>query len=102
MSEDSANAVRKAGLALDDIDLIIPHQANIRIIEAVSRRLDFPMDKFFVHIDRMGNTSAASIPMALCEAVAAGRIRPGANVVFVGFGSGLTSGATVVRWGWDG
>ncbi len=102
MSEDSANAVRKAGLALDDIDLIIPHQANIRIIEAVSRRLDFPMDKFFVNIDRMGNTSAASIPMALCEAVAAGRIRPGANVVFVGFGSGLTSGATVVRWGWDG
>ena len=102
MSEDSANAVRKAGLALDDIDLIIPHQANIRIIEAVSRRLDFPMDKFFVNIDRMGNTSAASIPMALCEAVAAGRIRPGANVVFVGFGSGLTSGATVVRWGWAG
>ena len=102
MSEASANAVRKAGLALDDIDLIIPHQANIRIIEAVSRRLDFPMDKFFVNIDRMGNTSAASIPMALCEAVAAGRIRPGANVVFVGFGSGLTSGATVVRWGWDG
>jgi 3-oxoacyl-[acyl-carrier-protein] synthase-3 len=102
MGEDSANAGRKAGLALDDIDLIIPHQANIRIIEAVSRRLDFPMDKFFVNIDRMGNTSAASIPMALCEAVAAGRIRPGANVVFVGFGSGLTSGATVVRWGWDG
>lgn len=102
MSEDSAQAIRKAGLTPDDIDLIIPHQANIRIIDAVSRRLEFPMDKFFVNIDRMGNTSAASIPMALCEAVAAGRIRPGANVVFVGFGSGLTSGATVVRWGWDG
>jgi len=102
MSDDSAQAIRKAGLTPDDIDLIIPHQANIRIIEAVSRRLDFSMDKFFVNIDRMGNTSAASIPMALCEAVAAGRVRPGANIVFVGFGSGLTSGATVVRWGWDG
>ncbi len=102
MSEDSVNAVRRAGLTLDDIDLIIPHQANIRIIEAVSKRIDFSMSKFFANIDRMGNTSAASIPMALCEAVAAGRIRPGANVVFVGFGSGLTSGATVVRWGWDG
>ncbi len=102
MSDDSVNAVRKAGLTLDDIDLIIPHQANIRIIEAVSKRIDFPMSKFFANIDRMGNTSAASIPMALCEAVAAGRARPGANLVFVGFGSGLTSGATVVRWGWDG
>ena len=102
MSEDAAGAIRKAGLTPEDIDLIIPHQANIRIIEAVSKRLDFPMDKFFVNIDRMGNTSAASIPMALCEAVAAGRVQPGANLVFVGFGSGLTSGATVVRWGWDG
>jgi 3-oxoacyl-[acyl-carrier-protein] synthase III len=101
MSDDAANAIRQAGLTRDQIDLVIPHQANIRIIEAVAKRLDFPMDKVFVNIDRMGNTSAASIPMALCEAVAAGRVRPGDNLVFVGFGSGLTSGATVVRWGWE-
>ena len=65
MSEDSAQAIRKAGLTPDDVDLIIPHQANIRIIEAVSKRIDFPMSKLFANIDRMGNTSAASITMAL-------------------------------------
>jgi len=101
MSDDATTAVRQAGLTREDIHLVIPHQANIRIIEAVAKRLDYAMEKFFVNIDKMGNTSAASIPIALCEAVAAGRVRPGDNLLFVGFGSGLTSGATVVRWGWD-
>jgi len=101
MSEDTLEALRRAKLTNDDIALYVPHQANIRIIEAVARRLDVPMDKMVVNIERMGNTSAASVPLALCEAVAEGRIRPGDNLVFAVFGSGLTSGAAVVRWGWD-
>ncbi len=101
MADDATIALRKAGLTRDDINLIIPHQANIRIIEAIAKRLDFPMERVFVNVDRMGNTSAASIPMALCEAAVAGRVHPGDNLILVGFGSGLTSGATVVRWGWD-
>ncbi|HUS17357.1 MAG TPA: beta-ketoacyl-ACP synthase III [Chloroflexia bacterium] len=101
MSENAADAVRKAGMTREDISLVVPHQANIRIIEAVAKRLEFPMDRVFVNIEKMGNTSAASIPMALCEAVDAGRVKAGDNLLFVGFGSGLTSGATVVRWGWE-
>jgi 3-oxoacyl-[acyl-carrier-protein] synthase-3 len=101
MSEDAANAVQKAGLHRDDIAMVIPHQANIRIIEAVSKRLQFPMERIYVNVDRMGNTSAASIPIALAEAANGGLLHPGDNLVFVGFGSGLTSGACVVRWGWD-
>jgi 3-oxoacyl-[acyl-carrier-protein] synthase-3 len=102
LSDDTTEALRRANLTDDDIACYIPHQANIRIIEAVARRLDVPMDKMFLNIERMGNTSSASVPMALCEAVAEGRIRPGDNLVFAVFGSGLTSGAAVVRWGWDG
>ncbi|MDQ2808350.1 MAG: ketoacyl-ACP synthase III [Chloroflexota bacterium] len=101
MSEDAANAIRRAGLTQDDIALVVPHQANTRIIDAVAKRMNFPMERIFVNVDRMGNTSAASIPIALCEVANSGRLKPGDNLVFVGFGSGLTSGATVVRWGWD-
>ena len=101
MSEDAANAIRRAGLTQDDITLVVPHQANTRIIDAVAKRLNFPMERIFVNVDRMGNTSAASIPIALAEVANSGRLQPGDNLVFVGFGSGLTSGATVVRWGWD-
>ncbi len=100
MSEDTLGAMKRAGVAQDDVSLFVPHQANVRIIEAVARRLDVPMDKVAVNIDRMGNTSSASVPMALCEAVAAGRVHPGDNLVFAVFGSGLTSGAAVIRWGW--
>ena len=92
--------MKRAGVSQDDVSLFVPHQANVRIIEAVARRLDVPMDKVAVNIDRMGNTSSASVPMALCEAVAAGRVHPGDNLVFAVFGSGLTSGAAVIRWGW--
>ncbi|RMG90646.1 MAG: ketoacyl-ACP synthase III [Chloroflexi bacterium] len=90
--------VHKAGLTLNDIDLIVPHQANVRIIESASKRLKIPMEKFFLNVDRAGNTSAASIPVALCDAVAANRLKPNDNVVFVGFGGGLTWGAAVVKW----
>jgi 3-oxoacyl-[acyl-carrier-protein] synthase III len=88
----------KAGLTLADIRLIIPHQANRRIIESAAKDLELPMDKFVVNIDRYGNTSSASIPIALCEAVAEGRIIPGDNIILVAFGAGLTWGASVIKW----
>ncbi len=91
-------SVRKAGLQPSDIDLFIPHQANIRIIEAVAKGLDLPMDKMFVNLDRYGNTSAASVPIALAEAVNSGRIKPGDRIVMVAFGAGFTSGAITLEW----
>jgi len=97
--EATLQAVDRAGLTLDDIDLLIPHQANLRIIELAARHLGMPMDKVFVNLDRYGNTSAASIPIALNEAVEQGLLRDGMNVCLVGFGAGLTWAATVVRWG---
>jgi len=91
-------AIRKAGLEPADIDLFIPHQANIRIIDAVAKGLDLPMTKMFVNLDRYGNTSAASVPMALAEAANSGRIKVGDMVVIVAFGAGFTSGAVAIRW----
>jgi 3-hydroxy-3-methylglutaryl CoA synthase len=91
-------AIRKAGLEPTDIDLFIPHQANIRIIDAVAKGLDLPMDKMFVNLDRYGNTSAASVPIALAEAANSGRIKVGDTVVIVAFGAGFTSGAVAIRW----
>lgn len=90
--------LRKADLTIDDIALIVPHQANMRIIETSAKRLKIPQEKFYVNLERTGNTSAASIPIALCEAVEEGRLRPDDNLVFVGFGGGLTWGATVLKW----
>jgi 3-oxoacyl-[acyl-carrier-protein] synthase-3 len=78
---------------VEDISLVIPHQANLRIIEAAARGLKLPLDRFVVNIDRYGNTSTASIPIAFCEAWDQGRIRTGDNLVLVGFGGGLTWGA---------
>ncbi len=91
-------AVAKAGWTPGDVDLIIPHQANIRIIEAVAKGLDLPMDRFFVNVDRYGNTSAASVPIALAEAVNSGRVKPGDKLVFIAFGAGFTSGAVALEW----
>ncbi len=85
-------------LAPDQINLVIPHQANIRIIEALSHNLELPMDKFFVNLDRYGNTSSATIPLALDEARRSGRIKPGDLTLMVAFGAGLTYGAALVRW----
>jgi 3-oxoacyl-[acyl-carrier-protein] synthase III len=91
-------ALKKAGIGLSDIDLVVPHQANNRIIEALAKSLDFPMGKVFVNVQRYGNTSAASVPLALSEAVAAGRVKRGDRLLFAAFGSGLTSGAVALQW----
>jgi 3-oxoacyl-[acyl-carrier-protein] synthase-3 len=91
--------VRKAGWRLNDLALVIPHQANLRIIDAAIKRLGLPADRFFVNIDRYGNTSSASIPIALCEALTAGRINAGDRIILVGFGAGLTWAALALEWG---
>lgn len=87
-----------AGLKLDDVQWIIPHQANYRIIETAAKLLKTPLEKFVINIERYGNTSTASIPIATVEAVEAGRVKPGDKIAFVGFGAGLTWGAMVVEW----
>lgn len=98
MGEVSVQALEKAGIAPEEVSLFIPHQANIRIIQAAAERLNLPMERVFVNVDRYGNTSAASIPIALYEAWASGRLQKGDVVVVVGFGAGLTWGACVIRW----
>jgi len=90
--------LEEAGLSLDELDLLIPHQANRRIIEAAVRSLDLPPEGVYSNVERYGNTSAASIPIALSEAAEEGRIQPGDLVVCVGFGAGLTWGAAAIRW----
>lgn len=89
---------RENGLTLDDIDLIIPHQSNLRIIEATMEKLGLPMEKAFVNIDKYGNTSSASVPIAMDEARKEGRLRKGNIVMLVAFGGGLTWGSSVIRW----
>jgi 3-oxoacyl-[acyl-carrier-protein] synthase-3 len=97
-TEAAKIALEQANLAPEDIDLIIPHQANQRIIDAAARGLKLPMEKFAVNVDRYGNTSTASIPLAMVEAIETGRVNPGDQVVFVGFGGGLTWGAVAATW----
>ncbi|MBQ9726933.1 MAG: ketoacyl-ACP synthase III [Kiritimatiellae bacterium] len=99
MAGIAAKAVADAGLEPSDIDWFVPHQANMRIIQAVAKTMDMPADRVVVNIENTGNTTAASIPLALHDAVADGRIKPGDNVLFGSFGAGLTWGAAVVRWG---
>jgi 3-oxoacyl-[acyl-carrier-protein] synthase III len=99
MGDASARVVAKAGLTVSDIDLLIPHQANIRIIDATARRLSLDPSQVFVNIASYGNTSAATIPIAVSEAVEEGRIRPGSTIVFAAFGGGFTWAAAVYRWG---
>lgn len=99
LPEAVEQVMRKAGLPLTAIDMVIPHQANMRIIEAARKKLRLPEEAFFVNLYRYGNTSAASIPIALCEVADHGLINDGSLVVLVGFGAGLTWGAAAVRWG---
>jgi 3-oxoacyl-[acyl-carrier-protein] synthase-3 len=99
MGEASTRVIERAGLSLDQVDLLIPHQANVRIIDATARRLGLDSAKVFVNIGSYGNTSAATIPVALTEALEQGRIKPGDNVVFTAFGAGLSWAAAVVKWG---
>lgn len=98
MAQASEEVVAAANYTMDDVDLVIPHQANLRIIEAAARGLKIPMERCFVNLDRYGNTSTASIPIATCEAISQGRLKPDDKVVFVGFGAGLTWGAALVEW----
>jgi len=99
MCDSAMRALGEAGLSLSDISLIIPHQANVRIIEAVTKRLELPAERVVVNIDRYGNTSAASIPIALYEAVQQGRVKDGDYLLLTAFGGGLTWGSAVIRWG---
>ena len=98
MPAATREVLAKAGLSLTDLDLLVPHQANRRIIESAVRSLDLPPEAVYSNLEQYGNTSAASIPIALCEAAADGRIEPGDLVVTVGFGAGLTWGAAAIRW----
>lgn len=98
MGDAAMRVVKEAGLEMDQIDILVPHQANMRIIQAVASRLGMPMEKVFLNLEKYGNTSAASVPLALDEAVRQGRIKPGDYVLSVAFGGGLTWGAAVIRW----
>lgn len=99
MNEATVQVMEKAGLTRDELDLLVPHQANIRIIEGAMKRLDIGPEKVVVNLDRYGNTSSASIPVALCEAMEEGRIKDGDDLVLVSFGAGLVWGAIALRWG---
>lgn len=98
MEKIAHEALARAGVSMEEVDLLIPHQANLRMIDAVARRMNISEDKVFVNIQKYGNTSSASIPIALDEAVRSGRVRAGANIIMVAFGGGLTWGAAVARW----
>ncbi|MCG0278111.1 MAG: ketoacyl-ACP synthase III [Thermanaeromonas sp.] len=98
MGEASLKALEQAGLSKEDINLLIPHQANMRIVEAGLKRLGLPPEKVYINLDRYGNMSSASIPVALDEVQRQGRLSRGDNVLLVSFGAGLTWGAAVVRW----
>jgi len=97
MTDATNRVLHQAGMKLEDIDLFIPHQANIRIIDAVNQRLKLPPEKVVVNLDRYGNTSSATIPIAYDEVVRAGRVKPGDVVLFVAFGGGLTWGSVLLR-----
>jgi 3-oxoacyl-[acyl-carrier-protein] synthase-3 len=99
MSGACQDSLARLKLTAKDVDLVVPHQANLRIIEAVARRAQVPMERVFVNIQRYGNMSAATVAVALCEAVEEGRVSPGALLLLPGFGGGLSYCAQVVRWG---
>jgi len=98
MLSAAKKALDQAGLSIEDIACVIPHQANVRIIEAIADRLKIPLDKFYVNVDKYGNTSAAAVAIALDEANRTGRIKPGDFVLMVVFGGGLTWASTVIEW----
>ena len=98
MCDAIEKVVELGGLRIEDIDCLIPHQANIRILDAVTDRAGIPSEKVFINVNRYGNMSAASTPVALYEAVKQGMIKKGSNVVLVAFGSGLTWAACLIKW----
>lgn len=99
MAESAKSAMERAGLTTGDIDLVIPHQANLRIIEATAKRIGIPADKVFVNVHKYGNTSSATIPVAMDEACAEGRLTEDAVILIVSFGAGMVWAAAAVRWG---
>jgi 3-oxoacyl-[acyl-carrier-protein] synthase III len=98
MEQAAISILERHGLTTADVDLVVPHQANLRIIETIAQRLDLPIERFFLNIERYGNTSAASIPLALDEAARSGRLQSGQLVLALAFGAGLTWGAALIRW----
>jgi 3-oxoacyl-[acyl-carrier-protein] synthase III len=99
MSEASAAVLARRGLSAADVDLVVPHQANLRIIEAVAKRAGLPLERVFVNVHRYGNMSSATVPVALVEAIEEGRVEPGATILMPAFGAGLTWCAHLLRWG---
>jgi 3-oxoacyl-[acyl-carrier-protein] synthase III len=92
-------AIEAAGVKIEDVDWLLLHQANIRIMETVAKRLGMPMEKVITNLSKYGNTSAASIPLALDEAVRSGQVKPGDIIACAGFGAGLSWGAAIIKWG---
>jgi 3-oxoacyl-[acyl-carrier-protein] synthase-3 len=99
MSQAALQVMQRQGISAADIDLVVPHQANLRIIDAVARRLDVPAGRVFVNVQRYGNMSAATVPVALVEALEEGRVQPGSLLLLPAFGAGLTWCAHLARWG---
>lgn len=99
VNDSIEQAAEMAGIRIDDIDLVIPHQANLRILQAAARKLNIDIDKFMSNVEHYGNTSAASIPIALCEAIEQKRIHDKDHIALVGFGGGLTWAAMIIQWG---
>lgn len=98
MSEACDQALARAGITADQVDMLVPHQANLRIIEATAKHAEMPLDKVMINVDRYGNTSSASIPLALDQGVKEGRIREGMTLLLVSFGGGFTWASAVVKW----
>ena len=98
MGDAALKVLQKAGMTGQDVDLMIPHQANTRIIKATAKRVHLPLEKVYINIDRYGNTSAASIPLALDEARRMGKLKPGDILLLVAFGGGFTWGSVLIRW----
>ncbi len=98
MEDVARQAIREAGLTPEDIDYVVPHQANQRIISAVGKAMNVPPERMISNVERYGNTSSASIPLALCEAWEEGRFKPGDRIAFVAFGGGLVWGASLLEW----
>jgi len=99
MGQGAQTVVEQANLNIEDIDLLVPHQANLRIIAALQKQFKLTDQQVMVNIEKYGNTSAATVPIALCEAVESGRVKPGANIMTAAFGAGLTWGAGYIKWG---
>ncbi len=101
LAKTTRNLAEQLGIGLDEIDLIVPHQANNRILEAAAKRLKLPMDKFYTNLEFYGNTSAGSIPLALGDALRDGRIKKGDTIFLIGFGAGLTWGGIAMKWAYE-